>query len=134
MYTSAEGEACAGDLRNPPETAEGGVAAGHQAAADVIHHGWADLRGRVDRVGVGEGTEQRIAFRAVVAGDGAAGGVGVEGSGAVSYGHEGVPKCLLTPRGNRSFHGRLERGIREWLDGDGARLSGGFGFGDGRVG
>jgi len=110
------------------------VAAGHHAAADVIHYGWADLRGRVDRVGVGEGTKQGVAFRAVVTGDGAAGRVGVEGSGAVSDGHEGVPEFLLTRRGQGTFHSRLERGIRERFDGDGARLSGGFGFGDGRVG
>jgi len=119
MHTGAEGEARAGDLRNPPKATKRWMAAGHHAAANIIHYGWADLRGRVDRVGVGEGTEQRIAFRAVVAGDGAAGGVGVEGSGAVSDGHEGVPEFLLTRRGQGTFHGRLECGIRERFDGDG---------------
>ena len=83
------------------------MGAGHHAAADIIQHGRADLRGRVDRVGVREGAEQRVAFRAVISGDGAAGGVGVESGGAVTDGHEGVPEFLLARRGHRTFHGRL---------------------------
>ena len=118
VHTSAEGEACAGNLRNPPEAAERWVAAGHHAAADVIHHGWADLRGRVDRVGMRERAKQRVAFRAVVAGDGASGRVSVERGGAVADGHEGVPEFLLTRRGHGTFHGRLESRIREWFDCD----------------
>ncbi len=94
------------------------MAAGHHAAADVIHHGRADLRGRVDGVGVRERAEQRVAFRAVIAGDGAASGVGVESRGAVTDGHKGVPEFMLTRRGHGTFHGRLESRIREWFDGD----------------
>jgi len=118
VHTGAEGEARASDLRNPPEAAERWVGAGHHAAADVIQHGRADLRGRVDRVGVRERAEQRIAFRAVISGDGAASGVGVESCGAVADGHKGVPELLLARRGHGTFHGRLESRIREWFDGD----------------
>jgi len=118
MHTGAEGEAGARDLRNPPETAKRGMAAGHQPAPDVIHYGRADLCGSVDRIGVRKGAEQRVTFRAVVAGDGEAGGVSVEGGGAVADGHEGVPEFLLTRRGHGTFHGRLESRIREWFDGD----------------
>src|ERR1700719_3319093 len=125
--TSAEGEACAGDLGNPPEATERGMAAGHHAAADIIHDGWAYFRGGGGGAGVREGTEQRVAFRAVVAGDGAAGGVGVESGGAVADGHEGVPEFLLTRRGQRAFHDRFDRGTGERLDGRGARFNGGFG-------
>ncbi len=94
------------------------MAAGHHAAADVIHHGRADLRGRVDRVGVGERAKQRVAFGAVIAGDGASRRVSVERRGAVTYRHEGVPEFLLTRCGHGTFHGRLESRIREWFDGD----------------
>jgi hypothetical protein len=107
VYTSTEGEACAGELRNPPKFAKRGMAAGHHAAADVIHYGRADLRGCVNRVGMRERAEQRVAFRAVVAGDSAARGVGVEGSSAVANGDEGVPEFLLARRGHRAFHCRL---------------------------
>ena len=96
------------------------MAAGHHAAASVIHYGRADLRGGVDGVGVREGTEKRIAFRAVIAGDGAARGVGVESGGAVADNHEGVPEFLLARRGPGAFQDRLDRGTRERLDGSGA--------------
>lgn len=133
VHTGAEGKAGARDLRNPPEFAERGMAAGHEAAADVIHDGRTRLRGRVDGAGVREGTKQRIAFRAVVARDGAARGVCIEGGGAVADGHEGVPEFLLTRRGKRAFHGRLDRGVRERLDGRGACFRGDFGFRNGCV-
>ena len=120
MHTGAEREAGARDLGNPPETAKRGMAAGHQPAADVIHYGWADLCCRIDRIGVRKRAEERVAFRAVIAGDGATSGVGVEGGSAMADGHEGVPEFLLTRRGQGTFHGRLDGGIREWLDGDGA--------------
>ena len=120
MHSGAEGQAGASDLRNPPEAAKRWMAAGHQSAADVIHYGRADLRGRVDCVGVREGSKQRVTFSAVVARDGATRGVGVEGGGAVAYDHEGVPEFLLARRGHGTFHGQLERGIRERFDGDGA--------------
>src|ERR1700688_3880137 len=106
VHTGAEGEACARNLGNPPEASECGMAAGHHTAAEIIHDGRADLRGRVDGVGVREGAEQRVALCAVITGDGAAGGVGVEGSGTVSGGHEGVPEFLLTWGGQGTFHGR----------------------------
>ena len=99
------------------------MAAGHHSAAEIIHYGRADLRGCVDRVGVREGAEERIAFCAVITGDGAPGGIGVEGGGAVSGGHEGVPEFLLTRRWHGAFHGRLEGGIREGLDSGGARFN-----------
>ena len=117
VHTGAEREACASDLRNPPEFAKRGMAAGHHAPADVIHHGRTDLRGGVHCVGVCEGTEQRVAFGAVVSGKGAACGIGVEGGGAVADGHEGVPELLLTRRGERALHARLDRGVGERLDG-----------------
>jgi len=119
VHTGAEREACASDLRNPPEFTKRRMAAGHHATADIIHHGRADLSGGVDGVGVCKGTEQRVAFGAVVTGKGAARGIRVEGGGAVADGHEGIPEFLLTRRGKRAFHGRLDRGVREWLDSDG---------------
>jgi len=83
--------------------------AGQHAAADVIHNCRADLGGRIDSVGVREGAKQRIAFRAVIAGDGAAGGIGVEGGGAVPDGYEGVPEFLLARCGSGTFHSGLQR-------------------------
>jgi len=118
MHSGAEREAGARDLRNPPETPKGGMAAGHQPTADIIHYGWADLCCRIDRIGVRKRAEQRVAFRAVVAGDGAASGVGVEGGGAVADGHKGVPEFLLSRRGHGTFHGRFDSSTRERLDGD----------------
>src|SRR5882762_11396859 len=129
-HTGAEREARASDLRNPPEFAKRGVAAGHHAATDVIHHCGAYLRSGVNGVGVSEGTKHGVAFRAVISREGTTRGVGVKGGGAVADGHEGVPEFLLARRGKRAFHGRLDRGIREWLDSDGAGFGGGFGFGD----
>ena len=104
MHTGTEGEACACNLRNPPEFAKSGMSAGHHSTAHVIHHSRADLRGCVDRVGVREGAKERVAFRAVVAGDSAARGVGVEYGGAVADSHEGVPEFLLAWGGHRAFH------------------------------
>ena len=94
------------------------MAAGHHAAADIIHDGRTDLRGRVDRVGVCEGAEERVAFRAVVAGKGAAGGIGIESGGAMTDGHEGVPEFLLARRWYGSFDGGLQRGVGERLNGN----------------
>lgn len=134
VHTGTEGEARSRDLRNPPEFAKRRMAAGQHAAANVIHHSGADLRGGIKGIRVSERTEQRVAFGAVVSGKGAARGVGVKGRGAVADSHEGVPEFLLARRGKRAFDGRLERGIRERLDGDGAGFGGGFGFGDRGVG
>jgi len=117
VQTGAEREARASDLRNPPEFTKRGMAAGHHAPADIIHYGRADLRGGVHSVGVCEGAEQWVAFGAVVSGEGAACGIGVERGGAVADGHEGVPELLLTRRGERALHGRLDRGVGERLDG-----------------
>ena len=105
MHTSAERKPRAGNLRDPPEATKRGVAAGHHAAADIVHHCGADLGGRINGVGVREGTKQRVAFRAVVGGDGATCGIGVEGRGAVAGGHEGEPEFLLARRGSGTFHG-----------------------------
>ena len=107
VHTGAEREARARDLRNPPEFAERGMAAGQHAAANVIHHGGADLRGGVKCIRVSERTEQRIAFVAIVSGKGAARGVCVKDGGAVADSHKGVPEFLLARRGKRTFHGRL---------------------------
>ena len=117
VHTGAEREACASDLRNPPEFAKRGMAAGHHAPADIIHYGRADLRGGVHSVGVCEGAEQWVAFGAVVSREGAACRIGVERGGAVADGHEAVPELLLTRRGERALHGRLDRGVGERLDG-----------------
>jgi len=105
MHASAEGEACACNLGNPPEAAEHGVAAGHHAAADIVHDGGADLGGGVEGVGMREGPEERVALAAVILGDGVAGGPGVKGGGAVACGHEGVPERLLARRGGGTFDG-----------------------------
>src|SRR5437899_10088125 len=110
-HTGAERQARASDLGNPPEFAKRGMAAGHHAAADVVHHCGAYLRSGVNGVGVSERTEQRVSFGAVVSGKGATRGVGVKGGGAMADGHEGVPEFLLARRGKRAFHGWFECGI-----------------------
>ena len=110
-HTGAEREARASDLGNPPEFAKRGMAAGHHAAADVIHHCGAYLRSGVNGVGVSEGTKHGVGFRAVISREGTTRGVGVKGGGAVADGHEGVPEFLLAGRGKRAFHGRFECGI-----------------------
>lgn len=135
MNASGEREAGPADLRNPPEAAKQRMIAGHHAMADVIHNGRTNLRGGVERIGMGEGAKEWIAFRAIARGDGAPCGVSIKGGGAVTCGNQSVPDLAFTSGFVGGTHYWLrgtvdERLRRGRLDGSGR----GFGLGKGSIG
>ncbi len=134
MCARAEREACAGNLRNPPEAAKHGVAAGHHAAAEEVHHRGTDLRGSVDGVGVGERAKQGVAFGAIVSGNGATRGPGVEDRGSVTNGHKGVPKLLLSSCGLWALDDGFCGSAEERLDCRSTHFRGGIAGGAGFIG
>jgi len=111
MHAGGERETGPGGLREPPETVKDGIVGGHQAMAEIVHNRGADLGSGIESVGMNEGAEKRITFRAVTAGDRLTGGPGVEDRGAMTGDDEAVPDFALARSLQALGSGGLHGGV-----------------------